>query len=168
MDELLTEPVLERIYRHAVEAHPAEACGFVRAAGVKHCDNVIDQLTRERPDHFTRKATTGYAFGVADLRELAESFDTDDPVRIIYHSHPDVGAYFSDEDHRHAVFEGMPVYPVRHLVVDATATGVRGARLFDFSAEAGRYVEVAVLGQPNDRTPGDRTPVADVETGSAR
>ncbi|NUT51143.1 MAG: hypothetical protein HOV94_28135 [Saccharothrix sp.] len=155
MDELLTESALDRIYRHSVESYPAEACGFVRGAGVTQCANVIDQLTRERPDHFTRQSTTGYAFGVADLRELSESFDGDDPVRIIYHSHPDVGAYFSNEDQRHAVFEGMPVYPVRHLVVDATATGVRGARLFDFSAEQGRYVEVAVLGEPQGKTPQD-------------
>lgn len=152
-DDLLTGEVLAEIYDHSVQAHPAEACGFVRASGVKRCVNAADRLSSERPEHFTRTATTGYAFGVADLRELSDSFDTDDPVRIIYHSHPDVGAYFSDEDARHAVFEGMPVYPVRHLVVDATANGARGARLFDFSVEEGRYVEVAVYGEPNDRTP---------------
>ncbi|MGX7827232.1 EamA family transporter [Actinokineospora sp. 24-640] len=146
-----TADTLDRLYRHATAAHPAEACGFIRESGVTECANVIDQLSAGRPEDFTRTVHTGYAFGGADLRTLAESFDGEDPVRVIYHSHPDVGAYFSDEDHRHAVFEGMPVYPVRHLVIDATADGARGARLFDFSETAGRYVEIAAFGDPVGR-----------------
>lgn len=143
-----TEAALALMYRHAEEAYPVEACGFVRASGVTRCVNAIDELATTRSDEYSRTSRTGYAFGVGDLRELAESFDGPDPVRLVYHSHPNVGAYFSDEDERHASFEGMPVYPVRHLVVDATAHGARGARLFEFSEEAGRYVECATYGLP--------------------
>ena len=35
-----------------------------------------------------------------------------------------------------------------YLVVDATATGVRGARLFRFAPDRGRYVEAAVFDSP--------------------
>jgi drug/metabolite transporter (DMT)-like permease/proteasome lid subunit RPN8/RPN11 len=146
-----SDEALAEIYRHARETYPAEACGFIRASGVQRCVNVIDELARDRPADFTRSARTGYALGMADLRKLADSFDGDDPVRIIYHSHPDVGAYFSDEDHRHAVIEGQPMYPVRHLVVDTTRDGARGARLFEFSEQEGRYLEGAVFGDPRDR-----------------
>ncbi|WP_018684886.1 EamA family transporter [Actinokineospora enzanensis] len=156
-DGLPTEAALAAIYEHARRAYPAEACGFVRAGDVRECVNTIDELSHSRPEDFTRTSRTGYAFGVADLRELADSFDGDDPVRVVYHSHPDVGAYFSDEDHRNAVFEGAAVYPVRHLVVDATADGARGARLFDFSETEGRYVESAVFGEPRDRVPRPET-----------
>jgi drug/metabolite transporter (DMT)-like permease/proteasome lid subunit RPN8/RPN11 len=142
-----TAAALAEIYRHADATYPAEACGFVRASGVKPCENVIDAL----PAEFGRVSSNGYAFGPTDLRELARSFDGEDPVRIIYHSHPDAGAYFSAEDHRYAVVDGMPVYPVRHLVVDVSGDGVRGARLFDFDPGEGRYTPVATFGQPRDR-----------------
>jgi drug/metabolite transporter (DMT)-like permease/proteasome lid subunit RPN8/RPN11 len=140
-----TERGLAAIYEHAVRSYPAEACGFVQASGVTQCENVIDNVAGDRV------SANGYAFGASDLYELESSFDGDDPVRIIYHSHPDVGAYFSDEDHRYAVFDGTPVYSVRHLVVDVTADGVRGARLFDFDPQQARYAPIATFGGPNDR-----------------
>lgn len=160
----MTERAIELIYQHAMDVYPMECCGFVRASQVKRCMNAIDEFTRTRPEDFSRSVDTGYAFGIADLKEIAESLDRDDPVLTIYHSHPDVGSYFSDEDHRHAVVDGMPVYPVRHLVVDVTEDGVRGARLFEFSAEQGRYVECATFGQPEDRRP----VVTDNLTGAGR
>ncbi|WP_158841423.1 EamA family transporter [Saccharothrix deserti] len=143
-----TDAALAEVYRHVLARYPSEACGFIRAGGVKDCVNVIE----DRPEVYDRESRTGYAFGVDDLRELEDSFDGDDPVRVIYHSHPDAGAYFSDEDHRFAVFEGTPVYPVRHLVVDTSQDEVLGARLFDFDADLGRYTAIATFGAPREKT----------------
>ncbi|MCE6997436.1 EamA family transporter [Saccharothrix sp. S26] len=143
-----TEAALAEVYRHVLARYPAEACGFIRASGVKDCVNVIE----DRPGVYDRESRTGYAFGVDDLRELEDSFDGDDPVRVIYHSHPDAGAYFSDEDHRFAVYEGTPVYPVRHLVVDTSREEVLGSRLFDFDAGLGRYTAIATFGAPREKT----------------
>lgn len=143
---------LEEIYRHAVASYPAECCGFVRDDSMTRCLNAMDQLSARRPQDFDRSVRTGYAFGLPDLRDLAESFDSPSPVRLVYHSHPDVGAYFSDEDARNAVVDGQPVYPVRHLVVDAAADGVRGSRLYEFSPAAGRYEELRSFGHPRGRT----------------
>ena len=150
-DDQPTVAALKEVYRHAIAAYPAEACGFIRGGRVVDCANVIEQLAQEQPEVFVRERRTGYAFGVADLRELEKSFDTADPVRIIYHSHPDAGAYFSDEDHRFAVFEGIPVYPVRHLVVDTARDGVLGSRLYEFDVTQGRYTAIATYGKPRDR-----------------
>ncbi|MFI9007753.1 EamA family transporter [Actinosynnema sp. NPDC053489] len=143
-----TEAALAEVYRHVLARYPAEACGFVRASGVTDCVNVIE----DRPGIYERESRTGYAFGVDDLRELEDSFDGDDPVRVIYHSHPDAGAYFSDEDHRFAVYEGTPVYPVRHLVVDTSRDEVLGSRLFDFDPGLGRYTAIATFGAPREKT----------------
>ena len=143
-----TDAALAEVYRHVLARYPAEACGFIRAGGVKDCANVIEEM----PGVHDRESRTGYAFGVDDLRELEDSFDGDDPVRVVYHSHPDAGAYFSDTDHRFAVFEGTPVYPVRHLVVDTSRDEVLGARLFDFDAGTGRYTAVETFGAPRDKT----------------
>ncbi|MFX0592763.1 EamA family transporter [Melissospora conviva] len=148
-----SENALAAVYAHVQDVYPAEACGFIRATGVTRCANVIDQLSGDRAVESGRTSRTGFAFGLPDLRVLAESFDGDDPVRIIYHSHPDVGAYFSEEDHRHAVFDDRPVYPVRHLVVDVTNERVRGSRLFDFDEHLGHYTEYASFGSPEERAP---------------
>ncbi|WP_229783264.1 Mov34/MPN/PAD-1 family protein [Pilimelia anulata] len=148
MSEYPSPAQLALVYAHAADAYPVECCGFIRASDVRRCVNVLDELHRARPAEY-RTAATGYAFGVADLRELSDSFDSDDPVRVVYHSHPDVGAYFSAEDARYAVFEGQPVHPVDHLVVDATAEGVRGARLFRFDPAIGAYAAAATYDAPH-------------------
>jgi drug/metabolite transporter (DMT)-like permease/proteasome lid subunit RPN8/RPN11 len=143
--DLPTPDHLRQIYAAALRAYPQEACGLVRSSGVQECVNAI-----ETPGlgGVGRTAETGYAFAAGDLLMLGRSLDSDDPVRVIFHSHPDAGAYMSEEDQSHAVFGGQPTYPVDHLVVDATADGVRGARKFRFDASAGRYVESAVYGAP--------------------
>jgi len=62
-------------------------------------------------------------------------------VRCIYHSHVDVGAYFSEEDQRMALLDGEPLYPdVEYLVVDVKAGESVRAEAFawDGKAFAGR------------------------------
>ncbi|MEV0828995.1 EamA family transporter [Nonomuraea rubra] len=146
-EEPPTPAQLRQLYAAAERAYPAECCGFVRRSGVRECVNVID----EQQSVSDRTATTGYVFSPADLLELSRSFDGDDPVVLIYHSHPDAGAYFSDEDQRHAVIDGLPVYPVDHLVIDVTAERAKGARRFRFSEAEGRYVESGAYGEPRPR-----------------
>ncbi|WP_019869701.1 Mov34/MPN/PAD-1 family protein [Salinispora oceanensis] len=143
-----TREHLARIFAAAVRAFPAEACGFVRRSGVRECENAVERRHADGSRTFDRTVTTGYAFTAADLLELARSLDTDDPVLVIYHSHPNVGAYFSAEDQRYAVTDGSPTYPVDHLVVDVTPSGVRGARKFGFCARTRRYVPIQTYGNP--------------------
>ena len=59
----------------------------------------------------------------------------------VYHSHPDVGAYFSDEDKRRALpFPDMPLYPC-WIVADVTKGKALGARLFVWSAAKNDFLE---------------------------
>jgi proteasome lid subunit RPN8/RPN11 len=89
------------------------------------------------PIEHPRTAENGYNIGGRELLDLVRSFEGDDPVTIIYHSHPRVGAYFSEEDTRAAISAG---YPVDYLVIDAQESEVREAILFRREGE--RYVEV--------------------------
>jgi proteasome lid subunit RPN8/RPN11 len=134
-DQVPTAEHLAVIYDAAARAYPREACGFVRTSGVRECVNAVETAGAS-----TRTAHQGYTLGATDVLELAHSLDGDDPVVLIYHSHPDVGAYFSAEDQKFAVVDGAAVYPVDHLVIDVTAAGVRGARRYRFSPAAGQYV----------------------------
>ena len=136
----LPESVLAEIYDHARATYPEECCGYVvgrgSAATVVRCTNRQNELHEADPDTFPRTARTAYQIAGKELLALVRSFDSDRPATILYHSHPGVGAYFSEEDTRAALAAG---YPVDYLVVDVTADGVRGAVLF--AREGDRFVE---------------------------
>jgi [CysO sulfur-carrier protein]-S-L-cysteine hydrolase len=142
--------VLDAIYAHAREGYPEEVCGFIvgdpghESAEARRCDNRQNALHAEDPVAFPRDARTAYNIGAKDLFFLDRSQRSERPVRIIYHSHVDVGAYFSAEDERAATVDGELLYPVDYLVVDVQKDGVRGAKLFRF--EGGRFVEVGSYG----------------------
>ena len=68
-----------------------------------------------------------------------EGFD----VSVIYHSHVDAGAYFSETDRRQALVGGQPAYPAAVYVV----TSVMGGRVDAIAAfrwDAGRRDFVSV------------------------
>lgn len=128
---VLTQRALHEIYKYACRTYPRECCGFVLAdATVREGTNIQDELHAADPDRYQRTAANGYTFSVADTVFLNYSFKTPNPVAVIYHSHPDVGAYFSDEDVNKALYAGEPLLPVDYLVVDVAAGNVRGAKLF--------------------------------------
>ncbi|ABD87576.1 Mov34/MPN/PAD-1 family protein [Rhodopseudomonas palustris] len=127
----LNEETLALIVRHAEQAYPKECCGFVYADGeVRACVNIQDDLKSIDPARYRHGATAGYTLSVADTLALNGSFETANPASVIYHSHPDVGAYFSQEDSDEALFLGTPVYPVDYLVVDVRRAKALEAKLF--------------------------------------
>ncbi len=133
--------LLRKIYRHATEAYPDECCGFVHASGKVHrAVNDQDALHAEDPVRWPHSAREAYSLSPDDLYLLGMSFLGDDPVIVVYHSHPDAGAYFSDKDTADAVRDGRPVYEVDHLVVDVRSDGARGAKLYRFVDSAYRCV----------------------------
>jgi len=141
----LPPELLAAIYAHAEEGYPEEVCGLVIAnAEVRRCENRQNALHAEDPVAFPRDAKTAYNLGARDILFLDRSQKSERPVRIIYHSHVEVGAYFSAEDERAAVADGELLYPVDYLVVDVRQDGVRGAKLFRF--QAGKFVEVGSYG----------------------
>jgi proteasome lid subunit RPN8/RPN11 len=142
----LSAEALAAIYAHAVREYPRECCGVVYqdAAGaweVREGRNIQDELHAEDPGAFPRDGRTAYHLDVASLFELSRSLQSDEPARLVYHSHCDVGAYFSASDQAAAGIDGQPAYPVEHLVVDVRAEGVRGAVRFGWDGSAGAYVE---------------------------
>jgi adenylyltransferase/sulfurtransferase len=143
----LSDEVLRIAYADAVRCYPEEACGLiVGPKGAAQCDearpctNQQNRLHARDATTYSRDARTAYALGIADLRFLDESLGSARPVKIIYHSHVEVGAYFSDEDRRAATFEDELIYPVDYLVIDCAKQGVRGAKLFRY--QAGQFVAI--------------------------
>lgn len=128
---LLTQRTLLAIYEHACSVYPRECCGFVLAdSSVKEGVNIQDELHASDPHRYQRTAANGYTFSLADTVFLNNSLKTQNSVKVIYHSHPDVGAYFSDEDIDKALYIGQPLFPVDYLVIDVAAGIVQGAKRF--------------------------------------
>jgi adenylyltransferase/sulfurtransferase len=145
----LAPEALADIYDHARRDYPNECCGIVYgprgtaiADRVSPCQNIQDRLHAEDPLRFTRDARTAYNLDVRDVFALQKSLRGDAPAKIVYHSHVDVGAYFSDTDQAAAAFDGEPAYPVEYVVVDVAAGGPRGAKQFAWSDDLKKYVEI--------------------------
>jgi len=144
----LPRAVLDDIYAHAEEGYPEEVCGLVLsgrgdgypAPEVLRCENRQNALHAEDPTTFPRDARTAYNLGPRDLLRIDQSLRGARPARIIYHSHIDVGAYFSDEDASAAAPDGELLYPCDYLVVDVRQQRARGCRLFRF--QGGRFAEL--------------------------
>lgn len=129
--KVLSPSALEQIYAHADRSYPEECCGFVFADGSVYLgSNIQNELHSKNPEMYSRSAANGYTFSVADTLMMNKAFRSDNPVVVIYHSHPDVGAYFSDEDQDKALFMGEPIYPVSYLVVDVRQGKTQGSKLF--------------------------------------
>lgn len=139
--------VLQVAFADAQRCYPEEACGLILGARgslacdeARPCENQQNRLHARDPQTHTRDARTAYALGMRDLQLLDKSLGSERPVKVIYHSHVEVGAYFSEEDQRAATFDGELIYPVDYLVIDCAREGVRGAKLFRF--RGGSFVVV--------------------------
>ncbi len=143
VNELIPKESLDKIYSHARESYPNECCGLIMKLGIRPCKNIQNELHQSDPVNYSRSAKEGFVFSPEDSLFLSRNIDSDNPVRIIYHSHPDVGAYFSKKDKNNALFDGEPIYPVDHLVIDIQKDEVICSKLFRFTA--GDYQLIAVL-----------------------
>jgi proteasome lid subunit RPN8/RPN11 len=145
----MTPAALAEIYAHARRDYPRECCGIVfgprdsvAADRVRACVNIQDQLHAEDPGQHPRDARTAYRFDTAELFALDKSLRGATPAKIIYHSHVDVGAYFSETDQAAARMGDEPAYPVEYVVVDVKSDGVHGAAQFAWDDTQKSYVEV--------------------------
>ena len=145
----ITPDALAALYEHARRDYPRECCGIVfgpkdepLADEARACRNIQDELHAEDPVTHTRDARTAYNLPAADIFALQKSLRGDRPAKIVYHSHVDVGAYFSDTDQAAARFDDEPAYPVEYVVIDARQDGARGAVQFAWDDDSKKYVEV--------------------------
>jgi proteasome lid subunit RPN8/RPN11 len=122
----LPKSVLADIEAHALECYPSESCGFVFGpasdagaldASVRE-ENEADKYHRLDPETFPRTSHT--YFKINELR-AARTFEKGEkdgrPVKVIYHSHCDAGAYFSEEDSGTFARDNQLMWPCAFLVV---------------------------------------------------
>jgi proteasome lid subunit RPN8/RPN11 len=145
----LARAALDEMLAHARATHPAECCGAVLEKDgrdeVRRFTNLQDRLHGEDPATYPRGAETAYT---PDPKELfAAVRDGDAPgarLKVFYHSHTRVGAYFSGEDRARAMFGDEPAYPdVTYVVVSDSRTAAE-ARAFRWDDERRDFVELPI------------------------
>lgn len=148
---------MKQAFREARKAFPAECCGWLTGpaggdavSGLRACENAQDGGDHPMATAAARTAETAYVIAGDDLLAFNRGFRDAEPPRVIYHSHPNGRAYFSDTDQQVATspWGDGPAYEVQQLVVGIDAERVVEAALFAWSDEAGKFVEIA-------RFPGD-------------
>lgn len=124
---ILTGPEREAIQSQAVEEYPHESCGVIMRRGderrLLRCRNAQNELHARDPVRYTRDARTAYYIDPKDLLRIGDLERQGFEVAVIYHSHVDAGAYFSETDRRQAVVGGDPAYPGAVYVVTSVVRG---------------------------------------------
>ncbi len=131
------------------EADPGrEACGFVvRRDGALHVvpvANVADRYHAADPASFPRTSRDSYLMDAREqLRVHRELEAWGGQIVAVWHSHVEVGAYFSEKDRADAVVDGVQTVPGAEYLV----LGVRGGRVTEvrrYRLDGGAFVESAL------------------------
>jgi proteasome lid subunit RPN8/RPN11 len=146
----IRKEVLDAIEAHAKESYPNEGCGFVMgpASDAALLDesarevNEADKYHKLDPERFPRTART--YFKINELR-AARAFEAGEknarPIKVIYHSHCDAGAYFSAEDAATFASEGQLMWPCAFIVVSVIDGAVVDRKLWVHAPGTNNFVE---------------------------
>jgi proteasome lid subunit RPN8/RPN11 len=157
---VVARAALERVFEEAESAYARdeESCGFLTgpAAEPLLVDEVVPMENRANKLHAmdpeTYPRTGRMYFDIDPLRferALREGERAGRPVKVLYHSHLDVGAYFSETD-AHAAKGGgdEPAYDLAYLVTSVRKGTVDDHKLFVWDPEARAFVESGIEVDP--------------------
>jgi proteasome lid subunit RPN8/RPN11 len=145
----------DEMYAQARAEFPFECCGMIIGpAGedigsedvVRPCRNVQQELHQKYPERFPRDATIGYTMAKEDIEAIMQEAQARGwVVKVCYHSHPNTGAYFSQEDRRNA--EGWDLWfpGVRFVVISVYPDEIRDIQGYRWDDAAQTFVPVSVV-----------------------
>ncbi len=137
--------VVARLVALCEEDPSREACGFVvRRDGALHVvpiQNAADRYHEADPTRFPRTSRESYLMDPGEqLRVLRELEAWGGEIAAVWHSHVEVGAYFSEKDRADALVDGVQTVPGAEYLV----LGVRGGRVTEvrrYRLDGGAFVE---------------------------
>jgi len=142
------------MYAQAQSEVPYECCGMVIGPHgedigpedlVRPCRNIQEELHQRDPESFPRDATRGYTMAARDMMALMkEAQQRGWMVKVCYHSHPNAGAYFSEEDQSNAKGYDEWFPGVRFVVISAYSEGVRDIRGYRWDEVTQAFVPLPV------------------------
>jgi proteasome lid subunit RPN8/RPN11 len=151
---LIPNEFLRQIKTQAEKDYPNETCGILtgpknqkwQVTGIYPCHNAQDEYHALDPANFPRTAQSAYFIDPKELLRIQKDLrQKEEEMRVIYHSHVNAGAYFSDEDQRIALCEGNPAYPgVLYLVISVRDGKAQETALFDWDGGRKQFSEKKV------------------------
>lgn len=152
----ITRDVLERVdaEARAAEGRDEESCGLLTGPAaepllvdaIHPMVNRANELHQLDPERYPRTGRMYFDIDPLEFeRAVREGEATSRPVKVLYHSHLDVGAYFSATDAAAATMGGeRPSYDVAYLVTSVRGGVVDDHKLFVWDAERKSFVEAAL------------------------
>jgi proteasome lid subunit RPN8/RPN11 len=150
----VTKDVIEQVSEHARASYAKdeEACGYLTGpvGTALFCDaatplmNLANRYHELDPETYPR---TGRTYFLIDPMKFSKAVDAGNtngrPLRVLYHSHLDVGAYFSETDAAAATMGGdKPSYDGLYYLVTSVRKGtVDDHKLFVWDPDDKKFVE---------------------------
>ena len=141
----IPKEMLARCYAHGAETYPHEACGVLSGpagdpaalTGFHPLENTLGKLHAEDPGRYPRTPEEGYVLDPLAYMKLEKALTAEGKaIRVIYHTHVEVGAYFSEEDVKQATWDGNPILPgIVYLVCGIKQHQPDGAILAAFNEQ---------------------------------
>jgi proteasome lid subunit RPN8/RPN11 len=139
-------------------ARDEESCGFLvgpaadprRLDGIVPMTNRANALHRLDPEQYPRTGRTYFDIDSMKFEGALRRGETEGrPVKVLYHSHLDVGAYFSATDAEVAKMgQAEPPWDLAYLVTSVRGGDVDDRKLFVWDARAAEFVESRLEVEP--------------------
>jgi proteasome lid subunit RPN8/RPN11 len=152
-DLRITQAVLDRVDEEARAgfARDEESCGLLVGPesepllvdDIVVMKNRATDLHRLDPEAYPRTGRTYFDIDPLKFeRAVREGASSGRPVKVLYHSHIDVGAYFSETDAAAATMGGeAPAYDLAYLVTSVRGGVVDDHKLFVWDEATRSFVE---------------------------
>jgi proteasome lid subunit RPN8/RPN11 len=152
-DLTIARSVLDRVDEEARQAYAREeeSCGLLigPAERARHVDEIVPMVNRANalhrldPESYPRTGRTYFDIDSIKFEGAIRRGESNGrPVKVLYHSHLDVGAYFSPTDAEVAKMgQGEPPWDLAYLVTSVRALGVDDRKLFVWDPATGSFVQ---------------------------
>jgi proteasome lid subunit RPN8/RPN11 len=152
----IPKAVLDRVYAEALEhyAKDSESCGILR--GPESDPGLVDEIVVMEnraaklhaldPETYPRTARMYFDVDPLKFSRLVEAGDKDGrPVKVLYHSHLDAGAYFSETDAQAATMGGPePTFDLAYLVTSVRKGAIETHALFIWDPATRTFVSTTL------------------------
>lgn len=148
--------VIERVDAEAVAAYgrEEESCGLLLGPDadallvdeIVPMENRANKLHRLDPETYPRTGRMYFDIDPLKFERAVRAGESNGrPVKVLYHSHLDVGAYFSETDAAAATMGGeAPTYDLAYLVTSVRSGVVDDRKLFVWDGPTRAFVETAL------------------------
>ncbi len=146
----ITAEALRRVEQDALARYPSEACGLLLGPAdvprlldeARPMENLADRYHALDPAAFPRTSRTYFKLDeLRAARAFEEGLRSGRPVKVVYHSHCDAGAYFSEEDAATFVLDGQLAWPAAFLVLSVVDGKLADRKLWCHVPGGSRFEE---------------------------